>query len=39
VLLATREHVVDDPAQHAEFLARHPVHQLAGGENAFSLPR
>lgn len=36
--LATREHVVDDEAQLAEFLAAHPVHQLAGGENAYSLP-
>jgi SAM-dependent methyltransferase len=38
LLLATREHVVDDATQHAEFLRNHPVHQLAGGENAFSLP-
>lgn len=35
VLLACREHVVDDAAQLRHFLARHPMHQLAGGENAF----
>jgi SAM-dependent methyltransferase len=37
LLLACREHVVDDERQLAEFLRRHPVHQLAGGENAFRL--
>lgn len=37
VLIACREHVVDDDAQLEAFLAAHPVHQLAGGENAFSL--
>ncbi len=37
VFLACREHVVDNPQQLAEFLAHHPVHQLAGGENAYSL--
>jgi SAM-dependent methyltransferase len=37
VLLACREHVVDDEAQLRAFLAAHPVHQLAGGENAFNL--
>jgi hypothetical protein len=36
--LACREHVVDNDRQLAAFLASHPVHQLAGGENAFSLP-
>jgi SAM-dependent methyltransferase len=36
-LLACREHVVDDAKQLEEFLGNHPVHQLAGGENAFSL--
>lgn len=36
--LASREHVVDDDAQRAEFLEAHPIHRLAGGENAFSLP-
>ena len=37
VLLACREHVVDDAEQLRAFLAAHPVHQLAGGENAFTL--
>lgn len=37
VFLSCREHVVDDAAQLEQFLAVHPVHQLAGGENAFSL--
>jgi SAM-dependent methyltransferase len=37
LLLACREHVVDDERQLEEFLRRHPVHQLAGGENAFRL--
>jgi SAM-dependent methyltransferase len=37
VLLATREHVCDDQRQLEEFLKSHPMHQLAGGENAFSL--
>jgi SAM-dependent methyltransferase len=36
--LACREHVVDDEAQLREFLRQHPVHQLAGGEHAFTLP-
>lgn len=36
VFLACREHVVDHPGQLRAFLAAHPVHQLAGGENAFS---
>jgi SAM-dependent methyltransferase len=39
VLLACREHVVDDEAQLRAFLDTHPVHRLAGGENAYSLPR
>ena len=39
VMLACREHVVDDDGQLQLFLANHPVHQLAGGENAFPLPR
>lgn len=38
VLMACREHVVDNEAQLAAFLATHPVHRLAGGENAYSLP-
>ena len=37
LLLATREHVVDDANQLAAFLASHPVHRLAGGEHAFGL--
>lgn len=37
LLLACREHVVEDAAELAAFLAAHPVHRLAGGENAFSL--
>jgi SAM-dependent methyltransferase len=36
--VACREHVVDDDAQLAQFLAEHPVHQLAGGEHAYSYP-
>ncbi|MEZ5275159.1 MAG: class I SAM-dependent methyltransferase [Opitutaceae bacterium] len=35
--LACREHVVDDAQQMAEFLAHHPVHQLTGGEGAYTL--
>ncbi len=35
IMLATREHVVDNDRQLKRFLADHPVHQLAGGENAF----
>ena len=35
VFLACREHVVDNAAQLRHFLANHPMHQLAGGENAF----
>jgi 2-polyprenyl-3-methyl-5-hydroxy-6-metoxy-1,4-benzoquinol methylase len=37
VFIATREHVVDDAAQLRQFLAKHAVHQLAGGEHAYSL--
>ena len=35
IFLAAREHVVDDAAQLAAFLAQHPVHRLAGGEHAY----
>jgi len=35
--LACREHVVDNDEQLALFLAGHPVHQLTGGEGAYSL--
>lgn len=38
LLLASREHVVDDEAQLREFLASHPIHRLAGGEHAYPLP-
>ncbi|HYY58740.1 MAG TPA: class I SAM-dependent methyltransferase [Pyrinomonadaceae bacterium] len=34
---ASREPVVDDDAQLKVFLDEHPVHRLAGGENAFPL--
>jgi SAM-dependent methyltransferase len=37
VLLACREHVVENAEERAAFLAAHPVHRLAGGENAYSL--
>lgn len=37
LMLACREHVVDDDQQLAEFLSNHPIHQLAGGENAYPL--
>jgi SAM-dependent methyltransferase len=37
LFMACREHVVDDELQLQQFLANHPVHQLAGGEHAYSL--
>jgi SAM-dependent methyltransferase len=37
--LATREHVVNNDRQLARFLKKHPMHQLAGGENAYRLPQ
>lgn len=37
VMLACREHVVDDDEQLQRFLASHPIHQLAGGEHAYRL--
>jgi ubiquinone/menaquinone biosynthesis C-methylase UbiE len=37
IFLACREHVVDNERQLREFLRTHPMHQLAGGENAFPL--
>ena len=37
LFLACREHVVDSDEQLQQFLANHPVHQLAGGENAYRL--
>ena len=36
-LFCCREHVVADDEELAEFLEAHPVHQLAGGENAYTL--
>ncbi len=38
LFVAVREHVVDDEGQLEVFLAEHPVHRLAGGEHAWSLP-
>lgn len=35
IFLACREHVVDNGAQLRRFLAAHPMHRMAGGENAF----
>jgi ubiquinone/menaquinone biosynthesis C-methylase UbiE len=37
VLLACREHVVDDDRELEAFLLGHPVHRLAGGEHAYRL--
>lgn len=37
VFIATREHVVDSPADLPSFFAGHPLHRLYGGENAFAL--
>ena len=37
IFLACREHVVRNARDLAAFLARHPVHKLAGGENAYRL--
>lgn len=34
--VATREHVIDRPGDHAAFLETHPLHRLYGGENAFA---
>ncbi len=39
LMLATREHVVDDEAQLEAFRAQHPLHRLYGGENAYPLSR
>jgi 2-polyprenyl-3-methyl-5-hydroxy-6-metoxy-1,4-benzoquinol methylase len=38
-LCACREHVVSDARELEMFLDAHPVHQLAGGENAYSVGR
>lgn len=37
MVLICREHVVDNEQQLNQFLREHPVHQLAGGEHAYSL--
>jgi SAM-dependent methyltransferase len=37
IFFACREHVVNNDEQLTEFLANHPVHQMAGGENAYTL--
>jgi SAM-dependent methyltransferase len=39
ILLACREHVVDDDEQLHQFLRDHPVNRLAGGESAYPLAR
>ena len=39
LFIGCREHVVDNDTQLSQFLARHPVHRLAGGENAYPLSR
>ena len=36
-VVVTREHVVDDSAQLADFLQAHPLHGLYGGETAYPL--
>lgn len=36
-LIATREHVISDATQLPKFLAKHPLHEFYGGENAFML--
>jgi SAM-dependent methyltransferase len=37
ILLACREHVVDDDTQLRRFLENHPVARIAGGESAYPL--
>jgi SAM-dependent methyltransferase len=39
VVFATREHVAETERERQAFLRRHPVHVLAGGENALPLGR
>lgn len=36
-LIATREHVISDSRQLDAFCEKHPLHNLYGGENAFTL--
>jgi hypothetical protein len=35
--MTLRDHVITGPDQLPAFLARHPLHKLYGGENAFTL--
>ncbi len=37
VFITTRDHVVSNEREKAEFLKRHPFQELYGGENAFSV--
>jgi SAM-dependent methyltransferase len=37
VIMTLRDHVITGPDQLPAFLARHPLHKLYGGENAFTL--
>jgi SAM-dependent methyltransferase len=37
VFIAAREHVISRPSDLPKFLARHPLHRLYGGENAYRL--
>jgi 2-polyprenyl-3-methyl-5-hydroxy-6-metoxy-1,4-benzoquinol methylase len=37
IMVATREHVLSAPTDLPVFLAKHPLHHLYGGENAFLL--
>jgi SAM-dependent methyltransferase len=37
MLIACREHIIDDQQSLALFLSRHPIHQYTYGENAFAL--
>ncbi len=39
LLLAVKEHVIDDEPQLQAFLDNHPLHRWHGGENAYSLQR
>ncbi len=39
IFIASREHVADDDEQLRLFLRDHPIHYLAGCENAYPLPR
>ena len=38
-LIATREHVISDASQLELFRQKHPLHNLYGGENAYTLPQ